>query len=388
LRFLHTSDWHLGRSLPQGGSRRQEFESVLDEVVRIADAERVDCVLLSGDVYDHKFASSEADSLLFETLIRLFHLKVRVVVSIGNHDSPERWNAFAPLLAEIGVSVVAEVKRPGDGGMFTISSRDGRESANIACLPFVQERRFVDAVRVFEGNERWPQAYAAGMERLIREMVGGFTKDRVNILMAHLLTDGASLGGGEAEVTIGPQCAIRPAALPVAASYVALGHIHKPQTLKHSGAPARYSGSLLQLDFGEREQQKSVTLVDASHGKALSLREIPLTSGRKLLEVGGTLDFLADRAASYADYWLRVKVHSDRRVLGIADRVREILPNAIQVIQVYPRVDEPSSSPPLSSLRPSEQFAAYYRAEHGSEPPTELLATFAEVHEAVGEGIS
>jgi len=383
VRFLHTSDWHLGRSLPQGRSRRPEFETVLAEVVAICRDERVDCLLIAGDVYDHKFASAEADQLMFETVVQL-HRDGTAVVSIpGNHDSPERWRAYSPLLKEISVHTVTELRAPLEGGVVTVASRDGGESAQIACVPFVQERNFGTATLLFEGNERWPQAYAKGMGKLLSAMCAGFRNDSVNILMAHLFVDGAGLGGGEAEVTLGPQCAVRPALIPSKASYVALGHIHKAQTLEHASVPARYAGSLLQLDFGERGQEKSVTLVEASPRRRPDVREIPLRAGRALLQVDGTLDELKRRTGEFGDAWLRVDVYTDSRIPGIADRVREILPNAIQVRPVYPRARDTAPTQAITSLRPREQFEAYYRAEHRAEPSSASLATFDEVHSAV-----
>jgi len=287
------------------------------------------------------------------------------------------------LLKEISVHAITDLRPPHEGGLLAVPSRDGSEIARVACVPFVQERSFGTAALLFEGNERWPQAYAKGMGKLLHAMCTQFRADSVNILMAHLFVDGALLGGGEAEVTIGPQCAVRPALIPKNASYVALGHIHKSQTLEHAGVAARYAGSLLQLDFGERGQAKSVTLVEASPRKRVRVREIPLRSGRALLEVSGTLDELKRRASKVGDAWLRVNVHTDSRIPGIADRVREILPNAIQVSPVYPRARDTAPTPALTSLRPREQFEAYYRAEHRDEPSHAILSTFDEVHTAV-----
>lgn len=372
----------MGRSLLQGRSRRAEFEAVLAEVVAISRDEQVDCVLIAGDVYDHKFASTEADQLMFETVVELHREHIAVVSIPGNHDSAERWRAYAPLLREISVHAVTDLRADGSG-VLEIPSRDGSEIARIACVPFVAERNYGSTALLFEGNERWPQAYADGMGKLLQAMCSGFRANSVNILMAHLFVDGALLGGGEAEVTLGAQCAVRPALLPPNATYVALGHIHKAQTLKHTPVPTRYSGSLLQLDFGERGQTKSVTLVEATARTPARVREIPLRSGRALLEVSGTLSELTRRVDDVGDAWLRVNVHTDSRIPGIADRVRELLPNAIHVNPVYPRVREAAPTRALISLRPREQFEAYYHAEYHAEPSEQMLATFEEVHAAV-----
>ena len=384
MRLLHTSDWHLGRTLA-GRARTDEFAAVLDEVIGIARDERVDCVLLSGDVYEHKVASPEADRLLFDTLVRLHREGVAMVAIPGNHESPERWRALAPLLREIQVRAVTEVRRPEQGGAVEVASRDGREVAYIACVPFVPERQYGSTRLLFERTERWSQEYAQGLSDLMHAMCAQFRPDRVNILMGHLFVDGARLGGGETEVTVGPECAVPPERLPASPTYIALGHIHRAQRIERSPAPARYAGSLLQLDFGERDQQKSVTLVEASPGRPAVLREIPLRSGRSLRDVEGTLDELRERAAELGDSWLRVRVRTGGQVPGIADRVREILPHAVQVIPTYDRAEGDPLSPALATLQPREQFSAYHRAEHGGNPSPEMLATFTEVLDLVTE---
>lgn len=384
MRFLHTSDWHLGRTLA-GRPRTDEFAAVLDEVVRIARDERVDCLLLSGDVYEHRISSPEADHFLFETLVRLHREGIPVVAIPGNHESPERWRALAPLLAEIGVRVVTEVRPPAEGGAVEVPSRDGEEAAIVACLPFVAERRFSSAAALFAGADRWARDYAQGMSDLIAAMGRGFRPDRVNVLMAHLFTEGALLGGGEMEITIGDTCAVAPARFPASASYIALGHVHRPQALPRSPVPARYAGSLLQLDFGEREQEKSVVIVDAAPGRpAAHTRTVALRAGRPLRDVAGTLDELQAAAASLGDAWLRVTVRSDGPIPAVADRVREILPRAVRVIPDHPhRTTTVEPAALLTTLQPREQYAAYHQKIHGTPPSAELLATFAEVHEAV-----
>jgi exonuclease SbcD len=264
-----------------------------------------------------------------------------------------------------------------------VPSRDGGETALVTCVPFVPERRFGDAAALFEATETWYQSYAEGVGQLLAAMAGAFRDDRVNLLMAHLFTDGALLGGGEREVKTGLEYAVSPSRLPGTASYIALGHIHRPQPVKGAPAPARYSGSLLQLDFGERDQAKSVSVVDVSVGKPAKVREVPVTGGRKLLDVRGTLDELPAKAEEVGDSYLRVFVQTQGPVPGLADRVREILPNAIHVEADYPREELAASSQPLASLDPRDQFLAYYRHAHGAEPDEGLVETFDEVLTAV-----
>jgi len=378
VRFLHTADWHVGKAI-RGRSRADEFAASLEEVVSVAVDQAVDAVLLAGDIYEHRTAAPEADSLVFEALIRLHEARVRVVAIPGNHDSAVRLEALAKLLRPVGTELVPKVAPPDRGGVVEVPSRDGAEAALVACVPFVPERRFGDAAELFEATETWYQGYAEGMGELLGAMAAAFRPDRVNVVLAHLFTDGALLGGGEREVTIGVNYAISPSRLPGDASYIALGHVHKPQAVKGSPSPARYAGSLLQLDFGEVDQGKSVAVVEASPGRPAKVSEIPIAAGRRLLDVRGTLDEVVAKAGEVGDAFLRVFVATDGPVPGIADRVREALPNALDVHLEYERGEHERPERPISSMHPRDQFVAYYRSQHGAEPPPDLLEAFDEI---------
>ena len=385
MRLLHTSDWHVGKAI-RGRSRNEEFAAALDEVVSIAIDEDVDAVLLAGDVYEQRAASPEADSIVFDALLRLHDAGVRVVAIPGNHDSAVRLEALGKLLRPLGTDIAHQVMPPDRGGIVEVASRDGSEVAGVACVPFVPERRFGDAAELFEASERWYLSYAEGMGELLAAMAGGFRPDRVNVVLAHLFTDGALLGGGEREASIGMVYAISPSRLPGEAVYIALGHVHRPQSVKGSPAPARYAGSLIQLDFGETDQRKSVTVVEASPGKPAKVREVPLSAGRRLLDVRGTLDEVVAKVDEVGDAFLRVFVKTDGPVPGIADRVREALPNALDVHLEYERAEAATGSEPVSSLHPRDQFVAYYRSQHGAVPREELIEAFDEVLALETEG--
>jgi len=358
-----------------------ECVAVLDELVRLAAQERVDAVLVAGDSFEQRVPSPDAQELFFATLIGLHEAGAQVVIIPGNHDSPALFRAFAPLLSRVGVRVVHEVKPPGQGGQVLVPSRDGRTSTVVACVPFVPERRFGDAAALFEASENWPQAYSAGMSELLRAMTANFKPENVNVLMAHLFTDGATLGGGEREITIGADFAISPSRLPPTASYVALGHVHLAQTVKGSAAPARYAGSLLQLDFGETDQVKSVFVVETEPGAPAKVRQVPLAAGRKLVSIRGRIEDLIALAQPTGDAYLRVFVQTDGPVPGMGDRVREMLPNAVAVFLEYDRGEAEEASVPVLSLQPRDQFLAYYRKAHLAEPHASLVTAFEEVLE-------
>jgi exonuclease SbcD len=380
MRLLHTADWHVGKTV-RGHSRIDEFAAALERVVTIAIDERVDAVLVAGDLYEQRVVSPEADGLIFDTLLKLRAECIPVVAICGNHDSAARFEAFEPLLRSVGVELAPKVRRPEAGGIVRVAARSGNEVAAIACVPFVAERRFADASEAFTEAGRPYLSYAEGVSGILEGMAGAFGDDTINVVLAHLFIDGARPGGGERELTMGGAYTIPPSALPPTAAYIALGHVHRPQEVRGARAPARYSGSLLQLDFGERDQDKSVYVVEARAGKPARVLAVPLEAGRKLIDVEASLDDLPGLAGSLGNAYLRVFLRTDGPVPGIADRVREVLPNALDVHLVYERAEDETPTPSLASLEPRDQFVSYYRAAHGVDPHDDLLAGFARIEE-------
>jgi DNA repair protein SbcD/Mre11 len=379
LRFLHTGDWHVGRTI-RGRSRLGEFEAVLDEVVAIARDEQVDAVMIAGDVYDQRAVTADADRLVFETMLRLSDLGAAVVAIPGNHDSAARLEAVAPLMKRLGIDVVPRMLPPREGGIVAVAARDGAETARIACMPFISPRRFSDAVQMFEDTAKGYVDFDAGVGDLLRIYSGAFDDHAINLVMGHMFIHGSQPGGSEREVTIGEDYAVSASRLPGTAHYVALGHIHKPQAVRAAPCPARYCGSLIQLDFGERGQKKSVVVIEATPGRKATTRQVPISAGRGLRDIKGTLADL--KRADVGDEYLRVTVEVDGPTPRIAEVVREIVPNALEVRLEYER-DETPRDEVLRSGSPHEQFTSYYHHAHGVEPSAELIGAFDRVHEEV-----
>ena len=382
MRFLHTADWHVGRSI-RGRSRIDEFEAALGRVIDVAVDHKVDCVLVAGDLHDQRAVTPDADRLIFDTFIRLFERGIPVVAIPGNHDSAARMGAFAPLLDRVGTKAIARMRHPKQGGRVQVGSRDGSETMNVACVPFVSPRRFLDGTAEFEDLSTGYVNFDEGMGHLFEVFEQAFQHDHVNVVLGHLFVAGAQPSGSEREVSVGNDYAISAARLPRTASYVALGHIHKRQKVKGAAADTRYSGSLLQLDFGERGQDKAVLVVDVKAGKPPKVTEVPIDAGRKLIEVNATIDELDAIGKKVGDAYLRVNLSVDGPIPGVTDQVREALPNALDIRLVLPATAGEEKRESLRSLDPKSQFVSYYAAVHNAEPTDELLAAFDRVYEEV-----
>lgn len=384
MRFLHTGDWHVGKPL-RGRSRLDEFAAVLDEVGDVALSARVDAVLVAGDVYDSPAPPPEAERLVYDLLARLARERVRCVLIAGNHDHPRRLAALARLLEGLGIHVRAEVQGAGGGGLVTVPSRDGREAASVVAVPFVPERRVVDACEVAGRTAGdCAAAYAVRMEGLLAHLTAGLPDDTVNVLLAHLLVAGARVGTGERALHLDAAYALLPSQLPDGVQYVALGHLHRPQEVQ-AGAPTFYAGSLLELDFGEACQDKRVLLVEAAAGAPPFVESVPLRAGRRLRDVEGTLPELQARREELAGDWLRVRVRAGGAVPDLAEQVREVLPLAVDVQVAGRPASPPPPRPARAGLAPAALFREFYAGRNGEEPPEALLALFRSVYEEASQ---
>ena len=378
MRLLHTADWHVGRTI-RGRSRVAEFEAVLAEVIDIARRERVEAMLVCGDIWDHHAPSAESDRLVFEALRECIGHGIQVVLLAGNHDNPRKLRALGLLSELLGVQTQSDVRRPNAGGVLTIEGRDGEE-ARIAAVPFITEGRYVDAGAVMGLQEEWFGAYAEGVAGILRAMSADFDASTVNILATHIFVDNARVArvdGSERTLHIGQTYGVTAASLPSTPQYIALGHVHEPQDILDAPVPTAYSGSLLQLDFGERGQQKVVRIIDAEPGRPVAHEAVALTRGRPLAELRGTLDAVRDQAADIRDdAHLRVRLDVDGPEPGIAERVREALPNAVDVQLEYDAPDDDESVEAIASLSAAELFTRYYQSQHGTAPAPELVGLF------------
>jgi exonuclease SbcD len=383
VRFLHTADWHIGKPL-RGRNRMDEYERALGQVADIALQAKVDAVLVAGDVFDSPAPPPEAEKLVYDFLARIIRDEIPCVLIAGNHDHPKKLAALRGLLESLKVHVRAEVRPAREGGVVELPSRDGKEEARVAVLPFVPERKVVDACAVMGPERGWYEAYARRIEQILQFLTADLTPRTVNIVVAHLLVAGARFGTGERQLHLGEIYGVNAEQLPAGAQYVALGHLHRPQELM-APTKAAYSGSLIELDFGEREQDKRVVIVEARPGSGASLESVPLSAGRRLRDVTGSLSELQALAADVRDDFLRVTVKAAGPEPGLADQVKELLPGALEVTVDYPRLESgsgPNGGPAkVHSLQPAELFAQFYAQKNAAPPSEELRQLFQSVYD-------
>lgn len=369
VRFLHTADWHIGKGL-RGRSRLEEQEQVLQELLDIVAKEKVDALLMAGDVFDSQAPPPEAEKLVYWFISQLAARRVPAVILAGNHDPARRLQALAPLTAPMGIHLIPFVR---EGGVLQLGD------ASIALLPWMPEHKLVDAELMMGATADRAAAYAERMADIVEALCRAFSPATVNVVLGHLYVEGASATGSERAVHLARPYALTAQRFPAGAAYIALGHIHKPQEIA-APSPMHYSGSLLQLDFGEQGQDKRVVLVDARPGRKAQIESIRLSSGRRLRDVAGSMAELRQQAGKLNNGdLLRVTIQGEKFQPGLAGTVREMLPDAVDV-RIEAKRSEAAPPQPLLAATPEDLFRRFCEQKLG-EPSAALLDGFRRLYE-------
>jgi exonuclease SbcD len=336
MKLLHVSDWHLGRAA-LGQPRDADFDAVLTEVVGIARDTRPDAIVHTGDLFDVVRPAVTDMSRGIRALQALARV-APVVVLAGNHDSPALLRLFGAIAngfsagedpgAAGRITFSDRARPPSAGGIVDLAAAGGAQRLRLAPLPFVHANRFLDGFRGPQTATRDYADHLRAVAELHRGLLEGYRPDAdVLVFAAHLYVEGALLSHSERPLEVTATYASAAASLPPVA-YAALGHIHRPQAVVRTGLPTRYAGSPLQLDFGETGEDKSVVLVAAEPSRPAHAEVIPLTAGRRLVEVTGTLDTLAAQADAVGDAIVKVLVDTETPTVGLAELVADRLPKA------------------------------------------------------------
>jgi exonuclease SbcD len=364
VKLLHTSDWHVGKTL-RGESRLDEHRRVLAEIAAIAQDEAVDLVLVTGDLFDSAAPAPDAQRVVWDALLALRATGAEVVAIGGNHDNQHAFDAWAPLFAAAGITLLGHATRPELGGVVEFSAA----GAPVVCVlvPFVSQRYAVRTEQLLELDAAAAAGlYSERMRMLVQTLCGAFRSDAVNLLAVHAFVRGGKLGGGERDAQTVFDYGIEAAHFPTAANYVALGHLHRAQRMA-APAPAWYAGSPIQVDFGEGADAKHVLLVETAPGVPSKVEQRVLTSGETLRTVRGTLSDLIARAPSFGDAWLRVFGDEPSRA-GLADEVRAVLPRAVDVRVEHTGRGEIQPRTSRQGRTARELFVEYLASEDVDDP--------------------
>lgn len=379
MRIIHTADWHLGRRL-RGIDRTPEIAAALQQLLKQAIKEDVDAVLIAGDIFDVANPPAYAEKHAYQFFCGLQEAGIPAVAIAGNHDSHARIDSLAQLLSLAGVRALGKPRCAADGGTITLNTKSGKLC--VGAMPFASEQRLLDADALWHQDEAERRSsYRGVVEFLFEDLSREFRDNTVNVLMAHCSLDGARAAKSEVSYYTRDKYLLDKETLPQSAQYIALGHIHIHQQISKK-YPAYYSGSLIQLDFGEAEQQKGYCLITAEPGERAKIEFKPLMAQKPLKVIRCKKANLNEtlEANQYHSGFLKVIVEMESPEMGLADRVREICPQTLVVEPYYAdfKPEEIATTATINpdNFEPLEEFKNYYQNRLNTTPPAAVLTEF------------
>ena len=394
MRILHTSDWHLGQHF-MGQSRQAEHRALIAWLLEQVQTHAVDAVLVAGDIFDTGAPPSYARELYNQLIARLHQAGVALLILGGNHDSVSVLDESRDLLRHLGTQVIAATGAPSEH-VITLPLRGGEPGCLVCALPFIRARDVQQSQAGQSAQDKqlalqnaiqstYQQVYAAALEQQA-QLQRSLGRRLPIIATGHLTTVGASSSESVREIYVGSLEAFPTNAFPPA-DYIALGHIHQPQTvggLEH----IRYSGSPIALGFDEARQAKQMLLVEVNEQGLQAVTPLAVPVFQTLVSLRCTLADLPEalgKAAAGADpkrtAWLDVTIEEDDYLADLPARVQALAQDLpVQLLRI--RRQRGGAAPQLQSqamesldeLTPLEVFARRL-AQETLEPPLQQALT-------------
>ncbi|MGI1945748.1 exonuclease SbcCD subunit D [Shewanella glacialipiscicola] len=320
MKFIHTSDWHIGRQL-HNQSLLDDQAFVLEQIIALASEHKVDAVIVAGDIYDRSIPPANAVALLDDVLNRLVHgLGLQVIMIAGNHDGHERLGFAAKQMAASGLHIIGPLS--AEVHPIRLSSLSG----DVVFYPLP----YADPATVRHVFECEAASHEMAMDILLEQVRKHDSQGLPKVVIGHCFLDGGSESESERPLSIGGADKISPT-LFTEFDYVALGHLHGPQ---YKGAEhVRYSGSILKYSFSEQHQHKSVTLVELGAQTPLNICLLPLKSMRDVRILEGELETLLAQGKidiKREDY-LMVRLLDKHAILDVMGKLRAVYPNVLHL---------------------------------------------------------
>lgn len=377
MKFVHLSDLHLGKRV-NGFSMLEDQRYILEQILCIIDQEQPEGVLIAGDVYDKSVPSAEAVSLLDDFLVRLAKNNLQVFLISGNHDSPERMAFGGRLMTDRGMHIAPVY----NGTVLPLTLRDAFGPVNLYLLPFLKPAH----VRAVFPDEE-VQTYTDAMEVAIRAMKVNW--EERNVLVTHQFVTGAARCDSE-DLSVGGTDNVDGSVFD-GFDYVALGHIHGPQ---QAGRPeVRYCGTPLKYSFSEAKQQKSVTVVELGKKGDVTVRTVPLTPLRDLLELRGTYEQLTFRdfyqGTSYQQDYVHITLTDEDDIPDGVNKLRIIYPNLMKLDYDNRRTRAGGvveGAQDVTQRSPLELLEEFYEKQNGQEMGEAQRAFARDLMERIWEG--
>ncbi|GAA0862246.1 exonuclease SbcCD subunit D [Paraclostridium tenue] len=401
MRFIHTSDWHLGKNL-EGHLRLAEQEKFCKDFIDIVNENDIDMVIIAGDIYDTSNPPAQAEKLFYKTVSELSQNGKRCVLIIaGNHDNPERLSAASPLAHEQGIIILGmpnsytqPYKYDGfeivfsEAGVLELKIKD--ESVVISTLPYPSEKRLNEVLVKSSDDKEKQQTYTEKIGEIFKSTTSRFKEDTINIAVSHLFVLGGETTDSERPIELGGTLIVNTKDLPQNAQYIALGHLHKPQKVSER-LNAYYSGSPLQYSKDERSYSKGANIVEIKAGEKPNINQIYFKNYKpiEVFKCSGIEEALKiceenkDR-----DIWSYFEIKTEE-VLSQSD-IKKMKDTLKDIIEIRPIIttNEQEEVIDMKEKSMGELFKDFYSFSRGVEPKGELMDLFLDIVSEEGENIN
>lgn len=385
MRILHTADWHIGQRLHER-QRIDEHKEFLNWLLNTIQEQKVDLLLVSGDIFDTALPSAEATNLYYRFLFRLFNeTDAYTVIIAGNHDSPRHLDAPREFLKMGRIHVVGLTHDPTE---CVVEIPSDNPQIAIAAVPYLSENELPHISYETEIDKQ--ERYRERLKTFYQDCVSNMSDNIPKILMGHLFVHGGCVGDSERNIQIGGATAIRPNDFPDNVDYVALGHLHRPQSIKGKEYPIQYAGSPIPLRFNEAGYDKKVFLLEFSEDNNLIRNDgINIPVFKELITLAGDENHILSQAmlGNWDGKYIQVKLKLDTVRTGVADEIRKAFSDRggdVLTVELQMSNEGERHSIDVEDMKqPEEIFDQFYQTQFGQPPDNTLKQTFTELMEMV-----
>ena len=399
MKIVHTADWHIGKKLHKHELSR-DFDLFIDWLSDYIENERIEVLLISGDIFDLANPSSEARKQYFQAMVKLQKLNCKIIATGGNHDSPAMLDAPREILKALEMDVIGGLPENIQDTIIPVTNKIGNVALIVAAIPYLRDAdlRSGDGASTYEDRI---EAIREGIKNIFESAANCCREQYPEIpviAMGHLYTAGIESSESERDIQIGNLAAFRAAQFGEYFKYVALGHIHKPQRV-NATIPVFYSGSPIPLSFSERKDEKRILVLDTE--KSFEPESIAIPNFRKLIRLSGNLEELQSKLnalqnssslKSFIEVDLVEEQYDAQKIYALDSMVNDFDKEGFEIVkqrvQFKNRMQGASeiyeNEQQLEDLKPKDVFTELIaKHEYTEEDRNEIMAAFDEILEEV-----
>ncbi len=335
MKIIHTSDWHLGQYF-YTRSRAAEHQAFLDWLLQQVELLHIDAIIVAGDIFDTGSPPSYAREMYNRFVVALQPTRCQLIILAGNHDSVSTLNESRQLLACLNTQVITHAATDSGDHLLLLSNRQGEPAALLCAIPYLRSRDIVFSQAGLTGKEKQQQLmsaisdyYQRSYQQAVQLRDARQWPDLPIIATGHLTTVGVSTSEAVRDIYIGTLSAF-PAQYFPPADYIALGHIHKPQSVGGQ-AQIRYSGSPIALSFDEADDEKSVTLLEWQKGTPLQISQLKIPCFQPMLTLKGNLSEISQQLTELPSppkgqrLWLDIEIKEQHYLSDLQQRIEALM---------------------------------------------------------------